>query len=744
MRFRLPTCTAVLLFLLSGIAFGAGEAQRADTKTALAGLESWLGPGPNGEQWRQYLDLKALGEQIDNPTDVEVLEATLARLQSDAPGLDLPRFIQLRDALSAWIDAVSVPTPAAAIEAVKKAATEFHPPTAADLAAAKTRLDTDLTSLDQYLARLGKVGTGWRVYLALDELRKELAAGPAPVAPSGQENADAGDAAAPADEAADSHLATLKNIHSRFVADTPGLEIPQFLTAGDALENYIELAEVVEPAAADGKGKPKLEEQHTANLADLAKMLGAYQSKPTEQLAANIDNQLAWLWRRHLDRDLVTLVRRSYGQPNLYVAIDKGLIATGVERSIDERNAPLTDNILGTQINGRATTVGQVKLELVPSPNRAMFDVLLSGTVSTNTVGQNGPATIHASGTTKIAGRKRVSVDALGVHSVPATAAAVTSTRINSVQVSGLGQGVAEQRVAEGKGQAERIGAQHAEARIKARLDKEMDANLTKANQNFATKFRNPLIRARKFPALLELSTTPARIQLEMLEATASQLATATEPPQLESWEKSYPLVAVVHQSAVNNGAADFLSGVTLTDDQVRQKIIDLNNGTLPERLAKDQDQEPWSIRFARSRPISFDVRPGGLSITVRGRAFTTGEGGAKKHGAMNITAVYKIEPSDAGPQLTRQGDLEIVPPDFDPQKSKLSMGQVSLRTVLQKKFRKIFPQQIQPEPVVLGGQWKDAGQLVLDQLQVADGWVSVAYRWVPKAAGAKTVAGRN
>ena len=296
-----------------------------------------------------------------------------------------------------------------------------------------------------------------------------------------------------------------------------------------------------------------------------------------------------------------------------------------------------------------------------------MFDVLLSGTVSTNTVGQNGPATIHASGTTKIAGRKRVSVDALGVHAVPATAAAVTRTRINSVQVSGLGQGVAEQRVAEGKGQAERVGAQHAEARIRARLDKEMDPNLVKANRNFADKFRNPLIRQRKFPALLELSTTPERIELEVLEATPSQLATATEPPQLAAWEKSYPLVVVLHQSAVNNGATDFLAGVTLTDDQVRQKIIDLNNGKLPDRLANDEDQEPWSIRFAKFRPISLDVRPGGLAITVRGRAFTTARG-RKKHGAMNITAVYKIEPSDAGPQLVRQGDLEIVPPNFDPQ----------------------------------------------------------------------------
>ena len=218
------------------------------------------------------------------------------------------------------------------------------PPTAAELAAAKTRLvDRSGDARSVSCPAAWESGSRLANYLGLDELQKELAAGPAPAKPAGPAGAEAGDAAAPADEAADTRLATLWNIQSRFVADVPGLEMAPFLAVGDALEDYIELAEVIEPAADDGKQKaPKLEEQYTAKLADLAKMLEEYQSKPNEELAANIDHQLGWLWRRHLDRDLVSLIRRCYGRPNLYVAIDKGLIATGVERKIDERDAPLT------------------------------------------------------------------------------------------------------------------------------------------------------------------------------------------------------------------------------------------------------------------------------------------------------------------------------------------------------------------------------------------------------------------
>ncbi len=320
---------------------------------------------------------------------------------------------------------------------------------------------------------------------------------------------------------------------------------------------------------------------------------------------------------------------------------------------------------------------------------------------------------------------------------MPATAAAVTRTRINGVSVSGLGQGVAEQRVAEGKGQAEQVGARHAEDRLKKRLDSEMATNLTKANRNFAENFRNPLIRSRQFPTLFELSTTPDLVELEVLEAGESQLAAAGDPPNLEEWEKKFPIVAVLHQSAVNNGTTNFLAGVTLNDDQVRQKIIDLNNGKLPEKLANDEDQEPWSIRFAKFRPISLDVRDGEFSVTVRGRRYTVGVE-KTEHAAMYITATYKVEQTSDGPRLIRQGELDIAPPNFDPMKTTLSVGQISLRRVLQRKFGKIFPAEVKPEPIVLGGQWKDKGHLILDQIAAKDGWLSVAYRWVPKTAPAE------
>ena len=108
----LTTCTAVLLFLLSGVAFGAGEAQKADTKAALSALETWLGPGPNRDQWDKYLDLKALHEQIDDLSQSKCSSALGPFGEWRRRGWICRSSSGCTTPLAAWIDAVSIPTPA--------------------------------------------------------------------------------------------------------------------------------------------------------------------------------------------------------------------------------------------------------------------------------------------------------------------------------------------------------------------------------------------------------------------------------------------------------------------------------------------------------------------------------------------------------------------------------------------------------------------------------------------------------
>ena len=104
---------------------------------------------------------------------------------------------------------------------------------------------------------------------------------------------------------------------------------------------------------------------------------------------------------------------------------------------------------------------------------------------------------------------------------------------------------------------------------------------------------------------------------------------------------------------------------------------------------------------------------------------------------AMNVTAAYKMQIQGAGTRLVRQGELQIVPPNFDPQKTRLSASQVALRTILQKKFGKLFEPEIVSEGLVLPGKWKRAGRLSVTHLHSDHGWLAMA--WIRGGAAAQT-----
>src|SRR5262249_17482861 len=94
---------------------------------------------------------------------------------------------------------------------------------------------------------------------------------------------------------------------------------------------------------------------------------------------------------------------------------------------------------------------------------------------------------------------------------------------------------------------------------------------------------------------------------------------------------------------------------------------------------------------------------------------------------AMNVTAEYKFEQTPPGVKLVRQGELTILPPNFQPGQ-RLSPQQLSWKTTLAKKFGRMFEPEIKSEGLVLPGRWRDAGRLDLKQLQTSGGWIALAW----------------
>jgi len=688
---RLTISCAIVLGLCSQSAYAQSDDLRKIAIDAIRETKSWLGTDSNADAWRRYLHLDQLEQALKDPAkaDAAVVERAIAQLSSGAPGLDRPQFVRLRDAVLAWWTTATYGADPDLAEAVASARKTFAAPDNRYASWVKADLQAALSRLERYLATGGQNGKQWADYLRVGDLDRQLKA----------EKPD---------------IEVLSRIAQRFEADQPGLEMPVFSDVRQKLTQYIDALEV--------GGMQDFEQQYATQLEALSSGLGRYAKTAGESDAYAVGRSLGWLERSRQAGPLVHAVRGRHSQANLYASAAEKIISAGIERPVDEV-APVYDVILGTDISGTGHTVGRLDVELVPNPKAAVIDTMLMGNVYTRTVGYNGPATICSVGTTCIDGRKRIVFDREGFKSYPAAADASVSTRITGVSAGrgGLIQRIATKKVYQSKSTAERIASQHAEVRVANRLEREVGRNLSRSHYDYLGNFRNPLVRRGEFPQELRFSTTNDHLYVTARQVNSNQIAAATPPPKLEG---PRDLAVQMHQSFANNLANGLLSGVTLHEEDLQKQVIKMR-GSLPEELKTEEGRPPWSITFADERPVSVDISKDGFVIAIRGKRFTSGEDSFR---AMNIVARYKVEKHDGGSRLVRQGDLEVLPPGFQPGKDRLSGQQVSLRRLLTRRFGKILKPELVSKGLELPGKWKSAGRLTLRQLSIGDGWVALAW----------------
>lgn len=712
MRLQLLGMAAVAILAASSVfhnVYGEQPKAQADLGKALVKLDAWLEKTPAAKGWSNYLSLSPLEAEVAKGRDADraVLAESLKQFDSKQPGLQQPQFIQVRQALAAWLNELAVPTAAELPKALENAKKDFTAPAANAQAQAAAVLRAALTPLDRYLGSNRPNGLAWKKYLRWDELQQQLKS-PEP----------------------DSEV--LGEIEARLIANKPGLELKVFADAGDALRKYVDVVEVAETE--------DLQQEYQLAIDELAKNLDAYAKDPNEQTAAEIGDRIGWLRMFRGSQGVVKGIRRELSHPNLFARMSKPLIAAGIERPVNEIT-PIRDNIMGTSIHGSGRTIGKIYLELVPNDKYGLFDTMMRGSTSTSTVGYNGPATIWSQGITQTAGRKRVIVDANGIRSYPTTAAATTRNNITGVAAGrgGIVQNIAQKRVAEGKGQAEREAARHAEDRVKGRVESEVNAALAKANSRYQEKFRLPLLRRREFLELLQFATTNDSLEVKAMKANASQVGAPSKP---KAKMPAGDLTALAHESMVNNVGAAVYAGLTLTREEVERDRAKRKD-KLPEEfqdLPQDENERDWAMTLSSTRPISLSLKDNGFQVTVRIDHYVSDE--REFNNSMRVTADYKMTIHEKRPRLIRQGDLVVEPLESGQRQSTKT---IALKTILRKKFDRFLLPQITFQPLKLEGEWAKLGPLDMVELGADQGWLTVAWAIQPTkpAAPAKPVAAR-
>lgn len=586
-------------------------------------------------------------------------------------------------------------------ERVQAAKGTFTPITSAMLTQARGQLTLALGRLDKYLVKGGANGVAWKKYLLWDELAKQLKQ---------------------PDTETDEQI--LHRVLHRYRLFHPGLEMPVFTDVAKALDIYISDS----IAAKDGDAKVHFDTEvdHLASVLVEAEKNAAQGLSPAA--AARMGEALGWLHDHRQLIALATAVRQQWSQPNMRLHLSKELISAGIARPLDE-TAPVRDVILGTQISGTGRTIGKLAIELIPNDKEAMLEAVLSGTNNAKTVGRNGPAIVWTQGQINLVGRKRLTIDPGGIKSTPAVASVQARTQVTGIGSTRRGiidriiRRVVCRKLPQQKGTSEQIAAQHARDLIAARLEREAGPMLSTANQQFAEKFRFPLLRRNEFPRLFQFSTTKEEMRLVILDDDESHLAATSAPPEILG---KPDVSARFHESFVNNISYSMLAGETFDQDDIKELTVELL-GQVPEQLQDEEGRDPWSITFDSDDPVTVRIVDDTVTVTVRGARYTSG---TNVYDGMNVTVRYKFEKDAAGVVTARrQGELEIVPPGFVPGGGqRLSLRQVVLTDLLRRRFGKMFRETIISDGLELSGNWKKLGKLPLTQLTTARGWMALAW----------------
>jgi hypothetical protein len=226
-----------------------------------------------------------------------------------------------------------------------------------------------------------------------------------------------------------------------------------------------------------------------------------------------------------------------------------------INKEIDHP-ASIQDIVLGTPVTGVARVIGQPRVQLVPSFDQAQFNVVITGTVYSRTVGRNGPAIIHGRSITHFTATKQIVFKpGEGFYALPPQVSAQAQTFTDGVQSTRggiIGRFVQRRAARELAGQQRQLTAiarDRATRRIAAAFDRHMGERLTRLNR--AVELRAMLAGVGQRAANLRVVTCTTPHYVEIASAANDRTSPIVLPVLGSASEMGAPIEIWIHGSVV-------------------------------------------------------------------------------------------------------------------------------------------------------------------------------------------------
>ena len=366
-----------------------------------------------------------------------------------------------------------------------------------------------------------------------------------------------------------------------------------------------------------------------------------------DQLGADAENaRIAW---RTLRSDfpaaasaLRSVVNDNYFNHNLHFVVSEDLLSRLISDYRTESGC-IAECILGAWVTGSQNTNVDLRADIKPSSDRAMFDLNVAGNVQSSTVAQKSPATVWSQGNNYFWMNKSVQFDGRHITSNAAGFSVNTSSRVTGLAtkydgipiIRGIVRSIASQQIADSKPQSEALTAQKIREAALPRFERETNTQFSTGNDTLHKMFAS-LERKDVSPDSLSARSSNTHLALSSRTIGISRLGGSLQPPSA--------LIATgaavqLHESALNNAIdALGLQGRTILEKDLAKELevaltdlfqreIKLTKKDDPQPAAAEGEPEPpTSFVFSSSDPIRVHFNNNHITLVLRAGVLQEGK----------------------------------------------------------------------------------------------------------------------
>ena len=390
-------------------------------------------------------------------------------------------------------------------------------------------------------------------------------------------------------------------------------------------------------------------------------------------------------------------------------------------RPVHEAN-PVNELILGTQLYGQSLLQGQVTPQLLDSKTHAALRLNLRGTFSSQNIGYNRSVKVHTQGFGDVAASETIALTDSGL--VPLNDTATDANLVSQIDDIEhrlrIVRKIASKQAAKQKPQADAIGEERLEQRLRTQFHEKLAQQISEANQ----KIRDP-----DLPVLARLGlerpkrttwSSPQYLALLWKLQVPTQLAAPASCPLVVD---PTGITVQLHESVVTNMLDPVLAGRILKSSELDTMAVQFAD-VVGKGLKKQKEDEPWAVTMAPFHPV--EIQLDDSLVTFRIRTNKLDRNGQVLDQPASIEASYKFELSNGAIQLERQGNVKI---GFTGKQQQGSRA-VLLRSFLKKKFEEVFKEKLLEQPIRITDRLpSDLQGLSLNSINVDDGWIQAHLR---------------